>query len=248
MAKNGLFFDMSLSTWKCFLGQEFAAPEKNSSNSKWEKLETRQTEATFRLRLNKSYPLDGLYVWELELNLHHPVLLSWASSKDIETARLLGSFMFFHVLSICGISWKFSASEAESHTWAKIPPGAIRLATWKWFKTLENNRCTWLHGEWLGVPYLVLHNFGSGCILLTVKHTEILLRWDRYWSMINMDRRFNSIHLPSFWTFSVSLSGFACSFSLRGSLGQIEQLETLQKVSVFMFYQSFLHKATKCYK
>ena len=95
MAKNGLFFDMSRSTWKCFLGQEFAAPEKNSSNSKWEKLETRQTEATLRLRLNKSYPLDGLYVWELELNLHHPVLLSWESSKDIETARLLGSFMFF---------------------------------------------------------------------------------------------------------------------------------------------------------
>lgn len=37
MAKNGLFFDMSRSTWKCFLGQEFAAPEKKTLRIQSEK-------------------------------------------------------------------------------------------------------------------------------------------------------------------------------------------------------------------
>ncbi len=104
MAKNGK--DMLGSTWKCFLGQ---STRKTFRLQKWqEKLGTRgQTEATLRLRLNKSYPLDVLYVLELEVTLHHPVLLSWESPKDIETARLVRSIHLRDVLKVFSFpSWE----------------------------------------------------------------------------------------------------------------------------------------------
>ena len=85
------------------------APEKTFRLQKWqEKLGTRgQTEATLRLRLNKSYPLDVLYVLELEVTLHHPVLLSWESPKDIETARLVRSIHLRDLLKVFSFpSWE----------------------------------------------------------------------------------------------------------------------------------------------